>query len=231
MKNVPILVQDMIVPYLCCNPGAETIGSNLIREFILPDIDYEREIIQTPDGGALALDWLRSKVLALPDKPIALFIHGYVGNSQADYIKLLLPEVRDLFRVVSLNYRGRGGVKLASPQMFNPTDSSDLKIILEHIQGKFPVANIFAIAFSLGGSIAIQYLVRAKVRDFHQTISYSCHLYRRKVTKRKLILSLQSHHQQVEKPSWNHYHRIRSMNGYQSTWLPILLHMSRKIWT
>ena len=166
MNRVPILKADMIVPYPCSNPGAETIGSNLIREFILPDIDYDREIIETPDGGVLALDWLKSITHFPKESHIALFIHGYVGNSQADYIKLLLPEVRRNFRVVALNYRGRGGVKLHSPQMFNLTESSDLKIILDHIRYRYSDAKIFAIAFSLGGSIAIHYLVRAKVNFY-----------------------------------------------------------------
>lgn len=166
IKFVPILDQDMIVPFPCSNPGAETIGSNLIREFILPNIDYDREIITTPDGGALALDWLKNQSNKLDNAPIALFIHGYVGNSQADYIKLLLPEVRNQFRVVSLNYRGRGGVNLQSAQMFNLTESNDLKIILDHIKIKFSKSKIFAIAFSLGGSICIQYLARAEEENY-----------------------------------------------------------------
>lgn len=162
LQKMPMLSQDFKVPYPCTNPGAETIGCCLIRDFMFTSLEYDREIIDTPDGGILALDWLRdTSDINDPMTPINFFVHGYVGSSQADYIKLLSPvAVKNNFRIVSMNYRGRGGVKLTSAQIFNPSDVTDLRLIIQHIQRKYPSAPISAVAFSLGGSICIKYLNR-----------------------------------------------------------------------
>lgn len=65
-------------------------------------IPFLREYVRTPDGGQISLDWYdpdgsredcsrtcNSNVHKDFDRPIALFLPGLTGCSQAEYIKTL----------------------------------------------------------------------------------------------------------------------------------------------
>lgn len=70
-----------------------------------------REVLDLPDGGQLALDWLEDGCAS--NSPILLILPGLTGSSQAEYIRCLVKAVnRSGFRTVVFNNRGLGGIQL-----------------------------------------------------------------------------------------------------------------------
>ena len=86
----------------------QTVLADLLRGR-LPCLPYHKEILRTPDGGQISLDWFTPVAVkrAKEDStPIALFIPGLVGDSQTEYMKSVLPIAHNLgYRAVAYNRR------------------------------------------------------------------------------------------------------------------------------
>ncbi|OBZ89130.1 hypothetical protein A0J61_02831 [Choanephora cucurbitarum] len=126
-------------------------------------VHYEREIIHTPDGGAVALDWAPTKEgLEKDQTPTLVVLHGLTGGSHESYIRCLL-EVLTFppfnYRAVVMNCRGCADSELASPQMYSGGYTDDLRVALKHIQKRLaPGTPLVGIGFSLGSNILVKYL-------------------------------------------------------------------------
>ncbi|XP_046913811.2 protein ABHD1 [Dermatophagoides farinae] len=186
--NCPI-VNDNYWPTLWCyETHLLTPISNFLRSLI-PELKYHREILSTSDGGQISLDWYdpdgsetktvyrqtsldnqeqtlskhsMSERSVENNKPIALFLPGLAGSSQAEYIKSLVPIAHRIgYRVVVINYRGLGNTPLLTPRMYCAADDADLCTALVHLREANPKEKIIAVGISLGGIILARYLIRS----------------------------------------------------------------------
>ncbi|KAJ1837319.1 hypothetical protein LPJ73_007438, partial [Coemansia sp. RSA 2703] len=65
----------------CYNALAQRLGGPKL-------VAYERELILTPDGGTLGLDWAPSFASVPPDdRPVVLVAHGLSGGSHEAYVQ------------------------------------------------------------------------------------------------------------------------------------------------
>lgn len=144
----------------CFGTHSQTALSNFFRS-LLPDIKYQRELLDTPDGGVLALDWFPSD---LPQNaPIAFFMAGLTGHSQTEYIKSIIPGAcRQGCRVAVLNNRGRGGVDLRTAKTYCAVSFDDMGFALRKIKERYPESIIVACGISLGGVILGHYLSESR---------------------------------------------------------------------
>lgn len=56
-----------------------------------------REFVDTPDGGCVALDWAPTKEgLEDDETPTLVVLHGLTGGSHESYIRCLLEVVNDI---------------------------------------------------------------------------------------------------------------------------------------
>lgn len=95
--------------------------------------------------------------------PIAVFIPGLTGDSQTEYIKSLIPHAQACgYTAVAFNNRGRGGMKLKTPKLYNAVDYHDLALALETIRAKHPKSKIIATGISLGGILLCRYLIEKR---------------------------------------------------------------------
>lgn len=86
-----------------------TFGDLKEKDFMCPQVDYRREIIQHPDGGVLAIDWAGLK--ANKTGKIVLIGPGITGDSKAQYIRhLSLEAISKGFSVGVLLGRGISGL-------------------------------------------------------------------------------------------------------------------------
>ncbi|XP_037073675.1 phospholipase ABHD3-like isoform X1 [Pollicipes pollicipes] len=146
----------------CLEARLQTILGSLFRSQ-LPVIDYERELVDLPDGGVVALDWHRSAFRATRGRedahPIVLLVPGLTGSSQSDYIRsLILVSERIGASCVVLNQRGRGGVQLKTPRTYCAANSDDLGYVIDRLHSAHPRARIVLTGISLGGMIVGNYL-------------------------------------------------------------------------
>ncbi|KAJ6222207.1 hypothetical protein RDWZM_000752 [Blomia tropicalis] len=163
----------------CYETHIHTPLANFLRG-LLPELKYHREYIRTPDGGQISLDWYdpdasnqecrldskqpysncESKIHSNYDKPIALFLPGITGCSQAEYLKTLVPLAHNLgYRAVAINYRGLGNTQLLTPRLYCAANDEDLRTALKHIRRSNPNSKIVATGISLGGIILARYLI------------------------------------------------------------------------
>lgn len=147
---------------------------NFVIKIIKLKFKHLSEYIQTPDGGQISLDWYdpngdgkrcqinhcTSQVHADSEKPIALFMPGVTGCSQAEYLKTFVPIAHQIgYRAVAINYRGMGNTELLTPRLYCGANDEDLRTALLHIRSSNPNAKIVATGISLGGIILSRYLI------------------------------------------------------------------------
>ncbi|RUP36175.1 LOW QUALITY PROTEIN: hypothetical protein BC936DRAFT_138482 [Jimgerdemannia flammicorona] len=126
------------------------------------EVMYERKLIDTPDGGQIALDW--TPILTqkpFDDTPTLVVLHGLTGGSHESYVRGLLEIVTRSpynFRAVVVNFRGCAESKLVTPQLYSGAYTDDLRIALRYIRSEIPNAKLMAIGFSLGSNVLVKYL-------------------------------------------------------------------------
>lgn len=108
--------------FWCVESRAQTIFASVLRQNVLPPLEYRRELLQLKDGGELALDWMDHH--CAPESPVIFILPGLTGASQSEYIKCLVAAGNNIgARVCVFNNRGLGGValKVCSLQRSYPT--------------------------------------------------------------------------------------------------------------
>ncbi|KAG8923417.1 hypothetical protein FRC02_011155 [Tulasnella sp. 418] len=119
------------------------------------ELDYEARTIVLPDGGCTRVDLApRGAFNSREDeRPIAILVHGILGNSQAPYILGPAHELLDHgFRVAAVNLRGCG-IRLTSAAYHDAGKTGDLKSVLLFIQSLSPTAPKLLVGCSLGAGL------------------------------------------------------------------------------
>lgn len=104
--------------FWCIESRAQTIFASVMREQLLPVLNYRRELLTLDDGGEIALDWREDN--CEDDSPVILILPGLTGGSDAEYISCLMMAANNIgARVCVFNNRGMGGVALKVNQSKN----------------------------------------------------------------------------------------------------------------
>lgn len=178
LSRMPSLKSPLLAPAaLASTPlgtggHAETIFAAKARP--VPGVDYERELLRTPDGGTVALDTLSEDgegrggnekgEASLPpplsgDSPVLVVLPGLTGGSHDAYVQHLATSSRKAgFRPVVFNFRGTSGSPVTSPQFYSASFVGDLDLVVKHLNAKYPDAALVAAGYSLGANILVNYL-------------------------------------------------------------------------
>ncbi|KAJ8768429.1 hypothetical protein K2173_021582 [Erythroxylum novogranatense] len=147
-------------PVIAHNPHVETIFASFFRS--TPHVRYKRECLRTKDDGSVALDWASGDHGSLPaDSPLVILLPGLTGGSEDSYVRHMLVRARSKgWRVVVFNSRGCGNSPVTTPQV-NPIvhlPSGDMREVVAHVATRYPNANLYAVGWSLGANILVNYL-------------------------------------------------------------------------
>lgn len=157
LKNVPMLQVKFWPTFWCVESRAQTIFASLLRQQVLPQLSYRRELLTLKDGGEIALDW--SEHNCHEESPVILILPGLTGASQSEYIKCLVTAAHNFgARVVVFNNRGLGGVALKTPRLYSAANVDDLREVLLHISSTYPNSKFGATGISMGGLVLGNYL-------------------------------------------------------------------------
>ncbi|TPX47449.1 hypothetical protein SeMB42_g02445 [Synchytrium endobioticum] len=163
---VPSLSGYYPTPYLF-NGHLQTIYAALVAQPRVQGradlIKYEREIIEMPDGGVVALDWYPSndKHTVAPSTPILVLTHGLTGGSHESYVEDVVHKMAHApyhYRTVVMNFRGCANSDVLTPQLYCAAYTADLKYVVEMIQMRYPNAPLAACGFSLGANVLTKYV-------------------------------------------------------------------------
>mmetsp|Transcript_11434 Transcript_11434/g.39768 ORF Transcript_11434/g.39768 Transcript_11434/m.39768 type:complete len:485 (-) Transcript_11434:105-1559(-) len=142
------------------NRHLSTVSAALLRT--PPELNYRRDHLRMADGGYVTLDWPAATRGLPADAPILLALPGIAGGSGDAYVKALLGRaVGQGYRGVAMNSRGCGGGPITTPQFYSASYTGDLKAVTAELRRRHPSAPIFAVGWSLGASILVNYLGEA----------------------------------------------------------------------
>lgn len=136
----------------------ETIFASSFRS--VPQVKLRRECLRTKDGGSVALDWVTGDHRLLPpESPLLILLPGLTGGSQDSYVRHMLIRARsECWRVVVFNSRGCGNSPVTTPQFYSASFLGDMYEVVDHVNIRYPEANLYAVGWSLGANILVRYM-------------------------------------------------------------------------
>jgi predicted alpha/beta-fold hydrolase len=125
-------------------------------------VQFEREVLATPDDDDLLLDHLSGPA----DAPRVLMLHGLEGSSQSVYIQgLAATAVAAGMRVTVLNFRScardpsNGNlVTNRRPRLYHSGETQDLGFVVQTLTKREPRTPLLAVGTSLGGNVLLKWL-------------------------------------------------------------------------
>ncbi|CAI0408871.1 unnamed protein product [Linum tenue] len=151
-------------PIIASNRHVETIFASFFRS--TPEVRFKRECLRTKDDGAVALDWVSGDDRQLPpESPVLILLPGLTGGSGDSYVRHMLIRARSKgWRVVVFNSRGCGDSPVTTPQFYSASFLGDIREVVAHVGGRYPNSNLYAVGWSLGANILVNYLAQETCR-------------------------------------------------------------------
>jgi len=127
------------------------------------DLPLRKEIVKGKDGAHLLLNWMDVKN-ASEGSPVVIILPGVTGGCDKPYISHLSNECHKrnwnscILIFPGCLIKGTDINLIKSPRFFSPVDTSDVSVVLNHIQNKFPKSPIIGVGHSMGAAILTKYL-------------------------------------------------------------------------
>ncbi|XP_024062276.2 phospholipase ABHD3 isoform X1 [Terrapene carolina triunguis] len=160
-EHCPVVTETYYPTVWCWEGRVQT----LLRPFITSrsPVQYRNELIKTPDGGQISLDWFdNNDSICFPDastRPTILLLPGLTGTSKESYILHMIQQSEMLgYRCVVFNNRGTAGETLLTPRTYCAANTEDLEAVIHHIHNMHASAPFMAAGVSMGGMLLLNYL-------------------------------------------------------------------------
>ena len=144
-------------PFYLFNGHLQTIVPSLWRT--VPDVAYQRERLELPDGDFLDLDWSRLPAHRPTTDGLALVSHGLEGDASRPYVRGMVRALnRAGLDALAWNYRSCGGEMNRLLRSYHLGDTEDLDRVLRHALATGRYQRAYLLGFSAGGNVTLKYL-------------------------------------------------------------------------
>ncbi|NWR65164.1 ABH15 protein, partial [Bucorvus abyssinicus] len=129
-----------------------------------PEPPVARELLQLPDAGLVALDWLvgprgpRSGSGGAGPSSVLLLIPNAAGKVTGGLLQLGLRALEWGFVPVVFNRRGHNGCPLTTPRLQPFGDPGDLREAVTYLRCRHPAASLLAVSEGSGSGLLLAYL-------------------------------------------------------------------------
>lgn len=138
-------------PLFLRNGTVETIYAALWRK--APEVPYERERRELPDGDFIDLDWIKQG-----SPKLAVLVHGLEGNSGRPYIRAMASLYFEKgWDVLAWNSRSCSGELNRNFRLYSHADIDDLQLVLNEILNSSTYAHVSLTGMSMGGNMVLKY--------------------------------------------------------------------------
>lgn len=137
-------------------------------------LDFARHMIDTPDGGQLALDVLQHHAAEVQSRPAVILLSGLGGGSERGNVRSMAAALSQCgFIAGILNMRGMGGVAVRTPRFFSARRGStdDVRTAVRFIRERLLGSTldleqkVFVLGWSNGGTIALNTLAEQETQE------------------------------------------------------------------
>ena len=133
----------------------QTMISGALK-FKTPILEFDRQLVDSPDGGYFAIDWSKNQDHLSENSPVIVILHGLAGGCREPYIqRFVYYAMEEGFRCCVITNRGCAGMKMRTPKAYNSAFFDDAIQSLTIIHEKYPNAPINLIGFSLGANTCL----------------------------------------------------------------------------
>ncbi|NXJ95397.1 ABH15 protein, partial [Corythaixoides concolor] len=126
-----------------------------------PEPVVARELLQLPDAGLVALDWLvgpRGAAGGGGGGPVLLLIPNAAGKVTGGLLQLGLRALDRGFVPVIFNRRGHNGCPLTTPRLQPFGDPGDLREAVTYVRCRHPATPLLAVSEGSGSGLLLAYL-------------------------------------------------------------------------
>lgn len=154
------------VPFFCSLFYQQVIISEKLKGRKCPNrIKYTRELIDTPDGGKISIDYHVKDLHDTPNRLI-LVMHGLTGGSESSYIKDIMEGLENCkhSRLACVNYRGINNTPLLNANTYHAGYTDDLEYVIHYIADKHPNEDLYLVGTSMGANIITKLLSKRNMQ-------------------------------------------------------------------
>ncbi|XP_063729339.1 phospholipase ABHD3-like [Symsagittifera roscoffensis] len=157
--------QSYVPTFWCFLGHAMTVAASLMRDFFRQHYPYERETLNTPDGGCVNVDWAgKENIKKSEDASVIIFLSGITNSSKATYlIKHVEHFVSKGWICGCYIYRGADNTEVKTPLLYYGSFFNDLELIVQHVRSRYPKSAICVMGVSLGGMITFNTMCKSSV--------------------------------------------------------------------
>ncbi|KAJ3097812.1 hypothetical protein HDU97_004548 [Phlyctochytrium planicorne] len=138
----------------------QTVWASMTGMFRHEKVQYERDILNMPDGGIISMDWCPKIDFDISNKtPIVVILHGLTGGSHESYVQEIVKEIISKgLRAVVCNFRGCAETELKSTQLYSGAYTDDIRYATAFLKRKLPEVPLIGVGFSLGANIMTKFV-------------------------------------------------------------------------
>lgn len=140
---------------LLFNGHLQTIVPSTLRR--VPEVAYQRERLELPDGDFLDLDW--SLAQSARARKLGIISHGLEGDSNRPYVRGMARALNQAgFDALGWNYRGCSGETNRLLRSYHLGDTGDLAAVVRYAIEVQGYEEVVLTGFSAGGNVTLKYL-------------------------------------------------------------------------
>ena len=153
-------------PAWLANGHLLSIYPSLLRR--LPQPDYKRERIPTPDDDFIDIDWAKTG-----GRRAVIISHGLEGDTGRSYVVGMVQAFQQAgWDAVAWNFRGCSGEPNNKLYFYHSGRWQDLHTVCEHLLKQGHYQSVALVGFSMGGNMSLMYLGQKEVTLDHRI--HSC---------------------------------------------------------